>query len=175
MFDLDLFLIWVLIKFLWIHLGMLPGKLLPPSLRLLHPSPPLAPAFKLPHPLPSWGQILYRSYEAFVHPEPKLRWLGPGRPEIPQQVSKPSLSHLPRPLANGWRRPGNMTYGGASPGDPVLSITSPGRMVEWPSSTVSPSSHSAQTSRSRKARWHSGGGRGLSNTASWVMFLLRLP
>ena len=71
-------------------------------------------------------------------PSPNSVELGPGRPEIPQQVSKPSLSHLPRPLANGWRRPGNMTYGGASPGDPVLSITSPGRMVEWPSYTVSP-------------------------------------
>ena len=72
-------------------------------------------------------------------PSPNSVELGPGRPEIPQQASKPSLSHLPRPLANGWRRPGNMTYGGASPGDPVLSITSPGRMVEWPSYTVSPS------------------------------------
>ena len=71
-------------------------------------------------------------------PNPNSVDLGPGRPEIPQQVSKPSLSHLPRPLANGWRRPGNMTYGGASPGDPVLSITSPGRMVEWPSYTVPP-------------------------------------
>ena len=58
-------------KVLRIHLGMLPGKSLSPSLRLSYPFPPLAPAFKLPHLLLSWGQILYRSYEAFVHPEPK--------------------------------------------------------------------------------------------------------
>ena len=74
MFDLDLFLIWVLIKFLWIHLGTLPGKL-PPSLSpALAPLPTPGPRLPLPLPLPSWGQIFYRSYEASVHPEPKLRW-----------------------------------------------------------------------------------------------------
>ena len=146
---------------------MLPGKLLlslPPALAPLPIPGPRLQAFRIrSH---REGKFFIGVMKPSSTPSPNSVELGPGRPEIPQQVSKPSLSHLPRPLANGWRRPGNMTYGGASPGDPVLSITSPGRMVEWPSSTVSPSSHSAQTSRSRKARWHSGGGRGLSNTAS---------
>ena len=154
-------------KVLRIHLGMLPGNYFSPSLRPLPPSPSPAPAFKLSASVPIVRANSLTELLSFRPPRAQNSVeLGPGRPEIPQQASKPSLPHLPRPLANGWRRPGNMTYGGASPGDPVLSITSPGRMVEWPSSTVSPSSHSAQTSRSRKARWHSGGGRGLSNTAS---------
>ena len=62
-------------KFLWVRLGTLSVKLLlslPPA---LVPLPgPWPPPSSIPHPLPSWGQILYRSYEAYVHPEPKLRW-----------------------------------------------------------------------------------------------------
>ena len=130
---IDLFLIWVLIKFFEFIWECCRGSCLSPSLRLLYPFPPLAPAFKLPHPLPSWGQILYRSYEAFVHPEPKLRWPRSREARNPPAGFQPSLSHLPRPLASWLEKAGNKTFGGASPGDLVLSITSPGRMVGWPS------------------------------------------
>ena len=116
-----------------------------------------------PHPWPPPSSFRIRSHREgkfFIGvmkpsstPNPNSVDLGPGRPEIPQQVSKPSLSHLPRPLARWLEKAGNKTYGGASPGDLVLSITSPGRMVGWPSYTGSPSSPAAPTNRSGKARW----------------------
>ena len=63
-------------KFLWVRLGMLSVKLLlslpPAPCTSPRPHGALLQAFRIR--LPSWGQILYRSYEAFVHPEPKLRW-----------------------------------------------------------------------------------------------------
>ena len=151
-FGINLFLIWVLIKFFEFIWECCRGRA---SLPL---SGSRAPSHLWPPPS-SFRICSYREGKFFIGvmklsstPTQNSVELDPGRPEIPQQASKPSPPHLPRPLANGWRRPGNITYGGASPGDPVPSITSPGRMVEWPSSTVSPSSHSAQTSRSRKAR-----------------------
>ena len=130
--------------------------------------------------LPSWGQILYRSYENTSTPEPKLRWARSREARISRQASilLPLLSPLPPPLGR-WlesspQKAGNRTFGGASPGDPFLPITSPVRMAEWTISTVSPSSPAARTSRSGKA-WQSRRGRGLRGTASWLMLLPRLP
>ena len=113
---------------------MLPGKLLfslPPALAPFPISGPRLQAFRIrSH---REGKFFIGVMKPSSTPSPNSVDLGPGRPEIPQQVSKPSLSHLPRPLASWLEKAGNKTFGGVSPGDLVLSITSPGRMVEWPS------------------------------------------
>ena len=140
-------------------MGMLPGKL------LLSLPPALAP---LPIPGPRLQAFRIRSHREgkFFIGVMKIRPLrnpnfaepDPGRPESPGKlpILLPLLSPLPPPLGR-WlesssQKAGNGTFGGATPGDLFLPITSLVRMAEWPISTVSPSSPPpARTSRRGKA------------------------
>ena len=107
---------------------------LPPSGSLYLSPAPWRPPSSIPHPPPIVRANSLSELSSLRPPRAQNSVeLGPGRPKIPQQASKPSLPHLPRPLASWLEKVGNKTFGGASPGDLVLSITSPGRMVEWPS------------------------------------------
>ena len=112
---------------------MLPGSCLSPSLRPLHPSPSPAPAFKLSASAPIVRVNSLSELNSFRPPRAQTPLTRSREARNPPAGFQPSLSHLPRPLASWLEKAGNETFGGASPGDLVLSITSPGRMVGWPS------------------------------------------
>ena len=66
-----------------------------PLLRPLHPSPPLAPAFRFRFRSQREGKFFIGVMQPPSTPNPNSIDLGPGRSEIPQQVPSPSLSALP--------------------------------------------------------------------------------
>ena len=152
--------------------------LLSVKLHSLSPAPctsapaPWRPPSSIPHPPPIVRVFFNGVMKRTSTLEPNFTELGPGRSEISRRVSNPSNPALlpspaPRKIVGeaARRRAGNWTFGGATPGDPFLPITSPVRMAGWPRSTVSPSSPAARTNRSGKA-WQSRRRRGLRGTAS---------
>ena len=83
-------------KFLWVRLGMLSVKLLSLSPAPCTSTPaPWRPPSSIPHPPPIVrANSLSELWSIRPPRNPNFAELGPGRPEIPQQVSKPSLSAL---------------------------------------------------------------------------------
>ena len=174
MFGINLFLIWVLIKFFEFIWECCRGRA---SLPL---SGSRTPSHLWPPPS-SFRICSYREGKFFIGVIKPSSIPGPNsltrsrEAWNPPACFQPSPSHLPRPLASWLEKVGSKTFGGASPGDLVLSITSPGRMVGWPSQTGSPSSPAALTNRSGKARWQLGWGARIKKHGKLRMLLHRPP
>ena len=159
------------------------------SVKLLSLSPapctstpaPWRPPSSIPHPPPIVRVFFNGVMKRTSTLEPNFTELGPGRSEISRRVSNPSNPALlpspaPRKIVGeaARRRAGNRNVWWRNSRWSVPSYHEPhqkGRMAAQHSVHPSPA---ARTNRSGKD-WQSRRRRGLGDTASWLMFLSRLP